>query len=141
MGQKGVVFNTGLSVKDCANVFRTAGDAARGGKSKLLEIAAKVAGHGDRTGYYTPTFESPFAAVDGVPEFAIGVNVLKFNAGAQGNGTHIHMYVDNRGETRTVQLVSKHGLMDGARSARLTRKFLEHFQGADGQLRVTEGNL
>lgn len=142
MGQKGVVFTTTLTVKDCANVFRTAGDSVRGGgMAKMLEAGATVAGHRDRAGYYTPTFNSPFAASDGVPDYAIGVNILKFSAGAQGNGTHVHMYVDDEGGTRTVQLVSKHGITDGGRSAKFTRKFLERFQAADRQLRVTDGNL
>lgn len=141
MGQKGVVFTTTLTVKDCANVFRTAGDSVRGGLAKMLEVGAAVAGHGDRTGYYTPTFKSPFAAVDGVPDYAVGVNILKFSAGAQGNGTHVHMYVDDEGDTRTVQLVSQHGLLDGGRSAKLTRKFLEQFQAADRRLQVTDGNI
>lgn len=142
MGQKGVVFVTTLTLAECASVFRTAGDSARGsGMGKLLEVGASVAGHGDRKGYYTPTFNSPFAKASGVPDLAIGVNILKFSAGAQGNGTHVHMYVDEGGATRTVQLVSKHGLVDSGRSARLARRFLEQFQAADGQLRVTDGNI
>lgn len=96
-----------------------------------------MAGHKDRTGYYTPTFNS----LAGAPDYALGVNILKFSAGAQGNGTPVHMYVDDKGDTRTVQLVSKHGLMDAGRSAKFTRKFLEQFQAADRQLQVTDGNL
>jgi predicted alpha/beta-fold hydrolase len=108
---------------------------------KAIELTAKIAGHGDRTGYYTPTFNGAFDAVDGVPDFACGVNILKFSGGAQGNGTPVHMYVDDRGDTRAVQLVSAHGLTGGMRSASLTRKFLERFQAADGQLQITGGNL
>ena len=141
MGQKGVVFTTSLTVKDCADVFRAAGDSARGGMAKLLEVGATVAGNRDTTGYYTPNFSSPFAAVDGVPDFAIGINILKFSAGAQGNGTHVHMYVDDEGSMRTVQLVSQHGLMDGGRSAKFTRKFLEQFQAADRELNVKDRNI
>ena len=141
MGQKGVVFTTKLSVQECAHAFRAAGDSARGGLVKIREVGAAVMGNGDRTGYYTPNFDSPFAAVDGTPDFAIGVNILKFNAGAQGNGTHVHMYVDDGGDSRTVQLVSSHGLMDGGRSARLTRKFLDQFRAGDPQLQITDGNI
>ncbi|MGY1802961.1 hypothetical protein ACI78T_06745 [Blastococcus sp. SYSU D00922] len=141
MGQKGIVFTTGLSVKECADIFRTAGDATRGVKGKIFETVAGAMGNGAATGYYTPTFDSPFASVDGVPDFAIGINILKFNGGGQGNGTHVHMYVDDRGGERSVQLVSQHGLLGGARSARMTRKFLEHFQAADQRLAVTDGNL
>lgn len=141
MGQKGVVFATTLTLKDCANVFRATGDSVRGTRARLLEAGAKLAGNGDRTGYYTPAFNSPFAAIDGVPDFAIGLNVLKFSAGAQGNGTHVHMYVDDGGATRTVELASGHGLLDGGRSAKLVRKFLEQFQAADRELRVTDSSV
>lgn len=141
MPQKGVVFTTALTVKECAGVFRTAGDSARGGIGKLREFGAKTQGHGDNIGYYTPTFDSPFAAVDGVPDFAIAVNILKFSMGSPSAGTHVHMYVDDGHDTRTVQLVSTHGLMDGGRSARLTRQFLEQFQAADRRLKITDGNL
>jgi hypothetical protein len=141
MGQKGVVFTTALTTKQCADVFRSAGDSARGGWKKMLEASATVIGNGDRTGYYTPRFSSPFASVDGTPDFAVGVNILKFSAGAQGNGTHVHMYVDDEGDNRAVQLVSSHGLMDGSRSAKLVRKFLDQFKAADRKLRVTDGNI
>lgn len=141
MGQKAVVFTTTLSVQDCSNVFRAAGDSARSGMAKMFEVGAAVAGHGDRTGYYTPTFNSRSGAFSGTPDYAIGVNILKFSAGAQGNGTHVHMYVDDEGSARTVQLVSRHGIIDGGRSAKYTRKFLEQFQTADRQLRVTDGNI
>jgi hypothetical protein len=141
MGQKGVVFATTLTVKECADIFRVVGDSARGGWGKMLEASAAVAGNKDTTGYYTPQFNSPFAAVDGVPDYAVAVNILKISAGAQGNGTHVHMYVDDKGGDRTVQIVSPHGLMDGGRSAKYVRKFLDQFEAADRQLRITDGNV
>lgn len=141
MAQKGIVLSTSLSVKDCANIFRAAADATRGFKARLSEVGAKVAGNSDRVGFYTPTFDSPFAAVDGTPDFSIGYNAIKFSGGAQGNGTHVHMYVDDEGDVRNVQIVSKHGLTGGARSARLVESFLEHFQDADRSLRITDGNI
>jgi hypothetical protein len=141
MGQKGAVFRTTLSVAACADVFRAAGEGARGVKARMLEVGAKLAGNGDRTGYYTPTFDSPFAAVDGTPDFAVGLNILKFSAGAQGNGTHVHMYVHDNGDTREVQIVSHHGITDGRRSARIVRRFLDHFQSADRRLELTDGNI
>lgn len=36
------------------------------------------------------------------PDFASGVNILKFSG--QGNGTHAHMYIDD--EKRSVQLIA-----------------------------------
>jgi hypothetical protein len=141
MGQKAVVFSTTLTIKDCANLFRAAGDSARGGWGKMHEAAATVMGNGNMKGYYTPTFDSPFAAADGVPDYAVGVNILKFNGGGQGNGTHIHMYVDDGGATRSVQIVSRHGLLDGGRSTKFVKRFLDQFQSADRQLRITDGNI
>lgn len=141
MRQKGIVFTTSLSLVECGNLFRRTGEGVRGAGARLLEVTAKVAGNSDRTGFYKPTFNSPFSQIDGVPDFAIGLNILKFNAGAQGNGTHVHMYVDDNGEHRTVELVSGHGMLDSARSARYVRKFFEEFQGADPKLRVEETNI
>ncbi|WP_194922248.1 hypothetical protein [Catenulispora rubra] len=141
MQQKGIVFTTRLSVSDCANLFRETGDALRGVGRKLLEATAKVAGHGDLTGYYTPEFNSPFARVDGIPEFAVGINIMKFSAAAQGNGTHVHMYVDDRGDHRDVQLVSNHTITGGMRSGRMVRKFFEAFQGTDAGVRVTDSKV
>jgi hypothetical protein len=141
MSQKGIVFTTKLTVADCANLFRQTGDSLRGVRGRLLEATAAVAGNSDRTGYYTPSFDSPFARVGGVPDFAVGVNILKFNAGAQGNGTHVHMYVDDRGDHRDVQIVAKHGLLDASRSARMVRKVFEAFQSSDAGVTVTDGNV
>lgn len=104
-------------------------------------MAAKVAGNSDTVGFYTPRFDSPFAGIDGTPDLAIGFNAIKFSAGAQGNGTHIHMYVDDTGDSRKVQIVSSHGLTGGARSARFVTKFFEQFQAADRGIRVTDGNI
>jgi hypothetical protein len=141
MSQKGIVFTTKLSLAECANLFQQTGNSLRGVRGRLLEAGAMLAGHSDRTGFYTPTFDSPFSRIEGVPDFAVGVNILKFNAGAQGNGTHVHMYVDDRGEHRDVQLVAKHGLLDASRSARMVRKFFEAFQSSDAGVTVTEGNI
>ena len=142
MGQKGIVFTTQLSIQECANIFRVAAERARSrGAGRFLELGAKLAGNAEALGFYTPSFSSPFPMVDGVPDFAVGVNIIKFNAGAQGNGTHVHMYVDEGGEQRSVQLVSSHGLLDGGRSARLVRDFYEHFQAADKHLSIADGNI
>lgn len=141
MKQKGIVFTTWLSVKQCAELFRSAADSTRGIKARMSEVAASAMGNSETVGFYTPNFDSPFATVDGVPDFAIGFNVLKFVGGGQGNGTHVHMYVDDRGSERNVQLVSAHGLTGAARSARCVSIFMERFRGADHALRVTDGNI
>jgi hypothetical protein len=141
MKQKGVVFTTSLSVKQCADLFRNAAESTRGIKARMSEVAASAMGNSETVGYYTPSFDSPFAAVDGVPDFAIGFNVLKFMGGGQGNGTHVHMYVDDQGSERNVQLVSGHGLTGAARSARCVSIFMQQFQSADRALRVVDGNI
>lgn len=141
MGQKGVVFTTSLTIQQCGHLFRETGDKVNGLKGKLMGGMASVMGNGEATGFYTPSFDSPFAGIDGAPDFAVGVNIMKFNGGGQGNGTHVHMYVDDQGDQRSVQLVSKHGLTGGMRSTRMTQKFFEQFRAADPRLRVTEGNI
>jgi hypothetical protein len=128
MGQKGIVFSTRLTVKDCADVFRRSADVARGVRARMFEVGARLAGNGDRLGFYTPTFDSPFAGIDGTPDFAVGVNILKFSAGAQGNGTHVHMYVDDSGNSRSVQVVSRHGVLDGGRSGGWYASFSASFR-------------
>lgn len=141
MRQKGIVFSTSLSIKECADLFREAAEDVRGPGRKLLESAANLMGNGEMVGYYTPPFDSPFAAVDGRPDLAVGIHVLKFFGGGQGRGTSVHMYVDERQDHREVQLVSKHGLTEGMRSARLTGNFFERFQAADTTLEVTGRNI
>jgi hypothetical protein len=51
------------------------------------------------------------------------------------------MYVDDAGDTRSVQIVSPHTLTGGMRSAKFARKFLEAFQAADPALQVQDGNI
>jgi hypothetical protein len=141
--QKGVVFRTTLTTKECADVFRGAAKSARGLNAKIGELGAKIAGN-DNSGFFTPTFEpSPFAAVDNetVPSFAVGVFIGKFGAGAQGAGTAVHMYVDEAPDTREVQIVSPHTLTGGMRSGRFVRKFFGFFRDADPQLDIVDGNV
>jgi hypothetical protein len=78
MAQKGVVFDTVLTTKETADIFRGAAEGQRAGARKVFEALAKIGGAGAAVGYYTPNFDSPFAAVDGTPDFAIGINILKF---------------------------------------------------------------
>jgi len=141
MGQKGIVFNTTLTTQVLANVFRSTADKQRGGARKALELVAKVGGAGEVVGYYTPRFDSPFAAVDGVPDFAIGINIIQAFGAGQGDGTHVHMYVDDGGDKRSVQLIAKHGLLGGGRATRIARLFFEQFQAVDRTLQITDGNL
>lgn len=141
MAQKGVVFDTVLTMKHLAQIFRDATESQRGGGRKALEAIARVGGAGEVVGYYTPPFDSPFTSVDGAPDFAIGVNIMKFVGAGKGNGTHVHMYVDDEGEKRSVQLIAKHGLLDASRAEKIARLFFEKFQAADRSLKVTDGNI
>jgi hypothetical protein len=140
MGQKGVVFSTTLTTKECADRFRQAAGNARGLTAKFGELTAKVAGN-DQSGFFTPTFDSPFAGIDGTPDFAVGIYIGKWVNGASGAGTAIHMYVDEDGDLRNVQIVSPHTLTGATRSARFARKFLEAFQAADPKLQIQDGNI
>jgi hypothetical protein len=141
MAQRGVVFSTTLSIGECTDIFRRGAGSARGGWARLTELVAKMKGNGELAGFYTPTFDSPFAAVDGVPDFAVGINILGPMHGANGPGVSVHMYVDDRQDRREVQLVSQGGLTGGMRAARLTRKFLEQFEVADPNLKISAGNI
>jgi hypothetical protein len=138
MAQKGVVFSTALTLEECKQLFQRGAGDARGGLARLTEGLAKLKGNGDLTGFYTPNFDSPFG---GVPQFAVGINVMGPMHGANGPGVPVHMYVDDAGAQREVQLIARGGLTGGARAARLTRKFLEQFQMADPKLTVREGNI
>jgi hypothetical protein len=140
MGQKGVVFSTAMSTKQCADLFRQAAGNARGLGAVVSELSAKAMGN-DQSGFFTPTFDSPFAGIDGIPDFAVGVYIGKMLNGASGAGTAVHMYVDEDGDHRSVQIVSPHTMMGGMRSAKFARKFLEAFQAADPNLRISDGNV
>lgn len=141
MAQKGVVFTTALSIKECTDVFRQAADGTRGVMGRITEVTAKASGQGEMVGFYTPTFDSPFATVDGVPDFAVGYNVLSLAGGLRAGGTPIHMYLNEQGGRREAQLVVKHGLTGGTGAARVVRKFLQQFQAADPTVHVDQGNI
>ena len=102
MAQKGVVFSTTLSLEECKQLFQRGAGGARGGFARLTEGIAKLKGNGDLTGFYTPNFDSPFG---GAPQFAVGINVMGPMHGTNGPGVPVHMYVDDTGAHREVQLV------------------------------------
>lgn len=139
MGSKQAQLNTGLTVKQCAEVFRIGAKDARGIGSMIGGMGAKLTGK-DQSGFFTPTDNSPFASLDDdPPEFRVGVFVPKFGAGAQGNGTAVHMYVWDRGTARTVELYSPHGIGGGMHARKLVTKITEAFTDADPRVRVTAG--
>lgn len=140
MAQKGVVFATSLSVKECADLFRQGWQTTRRTTARLTEMLDKVSGHG-LADFYTPTSDDPFASVDGVPDFSVGVQVLGGIGGIRAGGTPIHMYVFEGGERREVQLVSTYSVTGGIGAARVVRRFLEQFQGADPNLTISDGNV
>ena len=138
---KGIVFSSTLTTDRLASVFRDATRSTRGLNAKLIEAVNKVEG-GNAYNFYTPTFDSPFGAGGGAPDFAIGLNIAKVGGYGSGNGaTPIHMYVDDAGDHRVVQLVSDHNFMGGARASRLLRKIYEAFHAADPKLTVTDGDV
>jgi hypothetical protein len=144
MRQKGVVFATQLSTSECAQVFKETGQAARGGARKLLEVSARLGGAGDKTGFYTPTFDPVFGQVEDTPDFMVGVNILKFGPAFKngpGNGIHVHMYVNDEEAARKVELVAQHGMTDGGLAAKIVRRFLDSFRAVDPKLTVAEGNV
>jgi hypothetical protein len=139
MGSKQAQLNTTLTLKQCAEAFRVGAQKARGVGSMLGGAAAKVMGN-DQSGYFTPTNDSPFASLDdNPPDFTVGVFVPKFGGGGTGNGTAVHMYVWDRGTTRSVELYAPHGLTGGMHARKLVDRVSEAFTEADPGVRVTAG--
>ncbi|WP_225847797.1 hypothetical protein [Streptomyces sp. HPF1205] len=137
MGSKQASLSTRLTVEQCAAAFRDGASQARGIGSHLGGLAAKVAGN-DQSGFFTPTNDSAFAALDDDPPvFSVGAMIPKFSAGAKGNGTAIHMYVWDRGTTREVRLFSPHGLGGGMHANKLVTKVGAAFEAADPACRRT----
>ncbi len=141
MSQKGVVFETTLSIKDCADLFRQGWQTTRGSTSRLTELLDRATGQG-LADFYTPTADDdPSASVDGVPDFSVGVQILGGIGGIRAGGTPIHMYIFEQQAKREVQLVSAYSITGGTGAARVVRRFLEQFQAADPQLKITDGNV
>ncbi|MBR7827174.1 hypothetical protein KDK95_12725 [Actinospica sp. MGRD01-02] len=146
MRQKGVVFTTTLDIPALANVFKGTGEAAMGGVRRVLKVAPRLTGAGDKIGFYTPKFDPVWSGVQEQPDFAVGVNILKFGPGfapgsGPGDGTHVHMYVKNNGNARNVELVAQHGMTDARLATKLVSRFLDSFRAADPGLRINESNI
>jgi hypothetical protein len=144
VAQKGVVFLTAMTTKQCGEAFKKAAGAAQGTVGKALELIPKAAGGTAglmQAGFYQPTFDSAFDALDEPPTFAVGTQIYGLATAARSGGTPLHMYVFDRSRHREVQLVSAHGLTGGGGSRRVIEKALTVFQAADPALRVTDGNI
>ncbi|MBM0255998.1 hypothetical protein [Micromonospora sp. 4G55] len=86
----------------------------------------------DSNAFFTPTDNSPFSGLDDdKPHFSVGVGVSKFNAGAKGNASFVHMYVWDRGDIREVLLACGHGIGGGGHARRSVDGFVRAFQAAD----------
>ncbi len=140
MRQKGVVLRTTLSTRECAEVFKQASGRARGPLARVGELAAKVGGN-DNSGFFTPSFDSPFDSLNRQPDFAVGIFIGKFSGGGQGAGRAVHMYVMEDDSHRHVEIVSPHTLTGGMQAARLVRIYSDAFQKADDHATVVDGNI
>ncbi|GAA2700078.1 hypothetical protein GCM10010348_34010 [Streptomyces anthocyanicus] len=139
MGSKQAQLNTTLTLKQCAEVFRVGVQKARGVGSMLGGAGAKLTGN-DQSGYFTPTNDSPFASLDDdPPDFMVGVFVPKFAGGGTGNGTAVHMYVWDRGSSRSVELYAPHSLAGGMHARKLITKVAQAFTDADPKVQVAAG--
>jgi hypothetical protein len=94
-----------------------------------------------QAGFYQPTFDSAFDALDESPTFAVGTQIYGLATAARSGGTPLHMYVFDRSRNREVQLVSAHGLTGGGGSRRVVEKAFAVFRAADPTLKVTDGNI
>ena len=114
MGEKSVEFQTSASVKECGQRFQSGIVNGRGLSSKFGGLTAKLLGvrvsAGTRQGM-TP--RSQRASNDDPPAFSVGVGVPKAQ-GAHQHGTHVQMYVWDRGNHRDVMLAAHHSLAGGA---------------------------
>ncbi|WP_172639422.1 hypothetical protein [Streptomyces tailanensis] len=139
MGSKQAKLDTTLTLKQCAEVFRVGAQRARGVGSVLGGAAAKLMGN-DQSGFFTPTDDSPFASLDNdPPDFMVGVFVPKFGGGGTGNGTAVHMYVWDRGTSRSVELYAPHGFTGGMHARKLITKVADAFTDADPKAHVVAG--
>jgi hypothetical protein len=144
VAQKGVVFLTAMTTRQCGEVFKKAAGAAQGTVGKALELIPKAAGGTAglmQAGFYQPRFDSAFDALDESPTFAVSTQIYGLATAARSGGTPLHMYVFDRSRHREVQLVSAHGLTGGGGSRRVVEKALAVFRAADPALKVTDGNI
>jgi hypothetical protein len=141
VAQKGVVFLTVMTTRQCGEAFKKAAGTAQGKVGKALELIPKAAGGTAglmQAGFYQPTFDSAFDVLGERPTFSVGTQIYGLATAARSGGTPLHMYVFDRAKHREVQLVSAHGLTGGGGSRRVVEKALAVFQTADPALRVTD---
>ena len=144
MAQKGVVFETTMTTQQCGEVFKKAAGTAQGKFGKAMELIPKAGGGTAglmQAGFYQPTFDSAFDALNEAPTFAVGTQIYGLATAARSGGTPLHMYVFDRSGHREVQLVSAHGLTGGGGSRRIVQKALAVFQVSDSKLKVSEGSI
>lgn len=131
MGTKESALKTSMTVSQCGELFKRASRDARGFGSKVGGLAAKVRGR-DQSGFFTPTSDSPFDALDGdKPAFSVGVLIPRMLNGGDGAVTAVHMYVWDRGDAREERLVSPHGITGGMHASSVLERVTAAFRAAD----------
>lgn len=137
MRGKSVRVRTGLSVKECAALFEQKASARlRRPDAVLGKLIARMMGK-DQSGFFTPTDDSPFSALDDdMPDFSVGVLIPRAYESARGNTLALHMYVWDRGGVREVELASPHSLGSGLWASRLVAWACAAFQSADPESAV-----
>ena len=144
MAQKGVVFETSMTTQQCGEVFKKAAGTAQGKFGKAMELIPKAGGGTAgmmQAGFYQPTFDGTFDALDEPPTFAVGTQIYGVATAGRSGGTPLHMYVFDRSDHREVQLVSAHGLTGGGGSRRVVQKALSVFQAMDSKLKISDGSI
>ena len=137
LGEKAARVNTGLSVKQCGDLFRAAPPRLMSGAAKVQGIAAKIAGGVFTAKTFTPENLGSFATWgDDPPILSIGTFIR--NGLSAPNPTELHMYVWDRGANRNVVIVASHGFVTGALHARkIVNSLAEMFRMQDGHAVVT----
>ena len=139
MGEKAARIDTGLSVQDCAALFRASPKQLMSGAAKFQGFAAKLAGGNFSADFFSVDDSGPFAGVNAdPPAFAAGTFIR--NGASAANPTELHVYVWDRGSRREVAIVAGHGLVTGAVHAKkVVQRLAEMFSAQDRSATVQLG--
>ena len=140
MGEKTANISTSMTVKECADLFRSSPPKLMSGTAKLQGLFAKASGGVFTADFFTPRDTGPFAGLEeDPPTFTAGTFIR--NGAAAANPTELHMYVWDRGDQRQVAVVADHGLMTGAVHAkRLVTQLADMFKAQDARALVKFGD-
>lgn len=116
--------DSSLDTQELAGRFKNAAEElwSQGGRRVIATVL-----RGAKLKFFTPTpNDSPFAAFEDAPAFAVGVTMAKGGVVGGADPITLHMYVLDRGDSREVLLLARYTLSGKAGAQR----FIEHFAAA-----------